>query len=68
MSWSGRLAPKFRQTHGARVGEFCVREADAFQIRQMLAEFLSALVVDATAAVADSGELSETLEFRVSGL
>ena len=44
---------EFGEMHGAGIGELRMGEADAFEVRQMIAEFLQAFVVDAAAAVAD---------------
>ena len=56
---------EFREVDGADIGELRVREANALQVRQMIAQFLQTFVVDTAAAMADFDELLETLKLRI---
>ena len=56
---------ELRQVRCASISELRVREADAFEVGQVIAELFQALIVDAAAAMADLDELPEVLELRI---
>ena len=53
---------ELRQVRCTSVGELGVRETDAFEVGQMIAQLLQTCVVNAAAAMADFDELGEAVE------